>query len=165
MAETWAYDAAAFTEKYDKYADMVFRICLMQLGDVCDAEDAMQNAFLKFCYKAPVFAAEQEEKAWLVRVTINTCRDFQRLFWRRNVIRMEDMSLLGGTIGAEQQATLLELYTLPPKYRTVLQLFYYEGYSVREIAEILHIKEKSVTAQLTRARQKLKMEMEATQHE
>lgn len=155
---------ADFSEKYALYSDLVYKICLVRLGSKENAEDAMQNVFIKLYSKAPDFKTLQEEKAWLIRVAINACKDFQKSFWQRNTVGLDEISELSDG-GFEIQQKLIDIFNLPPKYRTVLQLYYYEGYSEREIAEILKIAEKSVAMQLYRARKKLKNEMEAANHE
>lgn len=162
MASQEAISAESFSEKYDRYAQMVYRLCILRLGNAADAEDAMQNVFIRLCYKAPQFPDLREERAWLIRVTVNVCKDFQRLFWRRNVVALEQPEELAQPDHSEQgqEMRLIDLYRLSPKQRTVLQLYYYEGYSAREIGEILHLKEQSVTSQLCRARKKLKLELE-----
>jgi len=152
-----------FSDKYDKYSGMVYRICLLRLGSVYDAEDAVQNVFIKLFYKAPEFVSDEQEKAWLIRVSVNTCKDHLKSAWRRRTVSLEEAAEL--TYGPiEDVQKLIEIFELAPKYRTVLQLFYYEGYSVKEIAQILKISEKTVTSQLCRARKKLKLEMEAGEY-
>lgn len=155
---------ADFAEKYELYCDLVYKICIVRLGSKENAEDAMQNVFIKLYSKAPVFSSAQEEKAWIIRVAINVCKDFQKSFWQRNTIGLDEISEISDG-GFEEKQKLIDIFNISPKYRTVLQLYYYEGYSEREIAGILRIAEKSVAMQLYRARKKLKNEMEAANHE
>ena len=165
MKDEGRYTSEEFSHKYDLYSPIIYRLCAIRLGNKSDAEDAMQNTFIKMFYKAPDFGGNLEkEKAWLIRVAINCCKDFQKAFWTKNVIKLEDTSDLScGTI--EEAVKLIDLFELSPKNRTVLQLFYYEGYSINEISQILKISVNSVTSRLTRARKKLKMEMEACNDE
>lgn len=149
-----------FSDKYDKYSPMLYRICILRLGNKQDAEDAMQNTFIKYYYKAPDFADENAEKAWLIRVAVNCCKDFQKSFWQKNTVGLDETAELT-TASIEDAVKLIDLFELSPKNRVVLDLYYYEGYSVNEIAKILRITPNSVTSRLTRARKKLKLEMEA----
>lgn len=153
-----------FTEKYELYCDLVYKICLVRLGSKENAEDATQNVFIKFFSKSPHFKKQEEEKAWIIRVAINACKDFNKSFWQRNTVGLDEISEISDG-GFEIQQKLIDIFNLPPKCRTVLQLYYYEGYSEKEIADILHITEKSVAMQLYRARKKLKNELEASAYE
>lgn len=153
-----------FAVKYDKYSPTLYRICVLRLGNKQDAEDAMQNTFIKYCYKSPVFSGEEEEKAWLIRVAVNCCKDFQKSFWQKNTVGLnEAASISTGVI--EEAVKLIDVFELSPKNRVVLDLYYYEGYTIKEISDILRISEKSVSSRLSRARQKLKLEMEANDNE
>lgn len=153
-----------FAVKYDKYSPTLYRICVLRLGNKQDAEDAMQNTFIKYCYKSPEFSGEEEEKAWLIRVAVNCCKDFQKSFWQKNTVGLnEAASISTGVI--EEAVRLIDVFELSPKNRVVLDLYYYEGYTIKEISDILRISEKSVSSRLSRARQKLKLEMEANDNE
>ena len=164
MKKKERYSPEVFAEKYDEYSPMIYRLCALRLGNRQDAEDAMQNTFIKFFYKAPEFDNKESEKAWLIRVSINVCKDFQKSFWQKKTVGLDDTAEL--TVGIIEDAVrLIDIFELSPKNRTVLQLYYYEGYSVTEIAKILKISVNGVTSRLTRARQKLKLEMEAAEHE
>ena len=164
MKRRTRFDREYFSEVYDKYSQTVYRVCAVRLGNRQDAEDAVQNTFIKYYYKAPDFVSDEQEKAWLIRVAINACKDFQKSFWQRNTVGLEETAEL--TVGAIEDAVkLIDIFELSPKNRTVLQLYYYEGYSVAEIAKILKITVNGVTARLARARKKLKLEMEAVSDE
>jgi RNA polymerase sigma-70 factor (ECF subfamily) len=135
-----------------KYADMVTRIAFQNTGNQADAEDAAQEVFLKLM-RQPVFADETHAKAWLIRVTVNQCRDLKKSFWHR---RTEPLS---GTLSVpedEPRDVLAEVRKLPANYRDAIYLYYYEGYTVPEIAELLGRKENTVGSWLTRARKRLK---------
>ncbi|NLK70934.1 MAG: RNA polymerase sigma factor [Clostridiales bacterium] len=152
-----------FSEKYDKYSAMIYRVCVVRLGSKHDAEDVVQNVFIKLYYKAPNFATDEEEKAWLIRVALNACKDSLKAFWNKKTVSLEEAANLSSA-EMEDVERLIDIFNLPPKYRTVLQLFYYEGYSVKEIAKIMKISEKTVTSQLCRARKRLKIEMEVGEY-
>lgn len=149
-----------FSEKYDAYSPMLYRICILRLGNKQDAEDALQNTFIKYYYKAPAFSGDDAEKAWLIRVAVNCCKDFQKSFWQKNTVGLHEAAEIS-TGAIEDAVRLIDLFELSPKNRVVLELYYYEGYTVGEIAKILKISENSVTSRLSRARKKLKIEMEA----
>lgn len=154
-----------FKERYKLYSDLVYKICIVRLANKENAEDAMQNVFMKLFDKSPQFKSEQEEKAWIIRVSINMCKDFQKSFWQRNTVSIDDIQEIAVDTDIENRQRLIDIFRLSPKYRTALQLYYYEGYSEKEIADILHIAEKSVAMQLYRARKKLKIEMEVSEYE
>lgn len=136
----------------ETYADMVRRICLVHLKNVHDTEDVFQNVFLKYMLHKGVFESCEHEKAWLVRVTINACTDWLRSLSRRNWIPLE-MMLEESSVPDETSREVLEaVLQLPDRYRQVVYLFYYEGYSAVEIAKILGKKENTVYTWLSRAK-------------
>ena len=137
--------------------DKMFRTALAILGGKADAEDIVQDVFVKLFEKQPHFESTEHEAAWLVRVTVNHCKNFLRLHWWRKTIPLLDSY---PTQTDEQQSILQNVLSLPSKYRTVIHLFYYEGYSTKEIAEITEQKESTVREQLTRARRMLKISLE-----
>ncbi|MGX8851720.1 RNA polymerase sigma factor [Amedibacillus sp. YH-ame10] len=146
-----------FEEKYKEYNNTLHKICLLHLKNGEDVKDVLQNTFLKLCYRAPAFQDKEHEKRWLIRVAINECKSHQRSFWQKKVTLDEEM------IYADKVADLTFLYTiqsLPFTYRNVIHLFYYERYSIKEIAELLEISESAVKMRLKRAKEKLKSEIE-----
>ena len=159
-------ETATFTAATEQYQDMVYRIALSHLGNNQDAEDAVQEVFLKL-YRQNTSPVGDSLRFWLIRVTINHCRDILRSPWRKRRVSMTEL--------AEQQAPVFDrmehrelfdtVMALPEKYRTVLYLFYYEELSIREISELLKVSQSSVTTRLTRARMKLKEKLEVWQDE
>lgn len=151
-----------FNQKYAQYADLLYRIAFLQLGSQSDAEDALQEVFIKLLYKAPPFRDAQHEKAWLIRVTQNKCRDLRRAHAFRQPSLEE--ARLADTMSAEETGDTLSVraavLSLPPNYKTVVLLYYYEGYSVSEIAEILRLSPSAVKMRLQRSREFLKLELE-----
>jgi len=119
-----------------------------------DAEDIMQEVFLKVVEgKTPAFQSAEHEKAWLARVTVNQCRSRLRSPWRKKTEPLLDIYKAQD----DKEQELLEIvFSLPLKYRIVIHLFYYEGYSTKEIAEITGQKDSTVRSTLTRARHMLK---------
>lgn len=136
-----------------KHENRLYRTALAITGNMSDAEDIVQEVFLRAYEKAPVFESEEHEKAWLIRVTVNLCHSRLRSPWRKRTVTLLDCYPASEP---EQHELLEQVMTLPPKYRTVLHLFYYEGYSIKDISELTRQGESTVRSHLTRARQKLK---------
>ena len=145
-----------------RHENRLYRTALAVSDSVSDAEDAVQETFLRAYEKAPDFESDEHEKAWLIRVTVNLCVSRLRSPWYKRTAPLLD------SYPAENksQLELLEqVLSLPLKYRAVIHLFYYEGYSVREIAGLTKQKEGTVRSLLTRARQKLKSVLEEDGYE
>ena len=141
----------AVREAIDRYADMVKRICFIHLKNETDTEDIFQTVFLKYAMSDVVFTNETHEKAWLIRVTLNVCKDLLKSFFRRHTVPLD--AYVGELGAAQDHSEVLEaVLALPEKYRRVVYLHDYEGYTAPEIAEILGIKENTVYTQLTRGR-------------
>ena len=143
---------------YDKYSEVLFRLCVVQLGSVSDAEDVVQDVFIKYMSVMPVFNDEEHEKAWFIRVAINRCHDKRRAKFYRTAVPLE--SITQYATNDSQHYVLEELQKLPEKYRAPLVLHYVEGYSVKEIADIMELTESAVKVRLHRAREKLRIEIE-----
>lgn len=142
---------------YDKYAAMLFRLCVVQLGNVSDAEDAVQDVFVKYMSVMPEFNNEEHEKAWFIRVAVNRCHDRHRSKALKNTVPLDSIVQLAAD--DQSSAALEELMLLPEKYRTPLVLHYVEGYSVKETARIMQLTEATVKVRLHRARMQLKAEV------
>ncbi len=141
----------------EKYKNTVYRVAYSCLKNRDDAEDAFQDVFLKYLRTQPEFNSEEHAKAWLIRVCVNTCKSYHRSPWQSKVEPLEASEGTFDTYEDARDSELLEtLSKLSQKYSAVLHLFYYEDYSVREIARILEISEKNVLVRLHRARKKLK---------
>ncbi len=139
---------------FERQHKRVYRIAMLMLNNVSDAEDAVQNVFLKYIEKGSSFEDIEHEKAWFITVTRNYCKDQLKNFWKRNV----DMGDIPEQIQEEEQDNeLLEhIMKLPDKYKEVIYLFYYEDYSIKEMSKILDRKESTIQTQLSTARDKLK---------
>jgi len=143
----------------DKYADMVRRICFLHLGNRSDIEDVFQEVFLQYFLNIDKFQSEEHKKAWICRVTFNKCKDMNKSFWRKRVVALDDN--LEITYENEEQSEIITtLLQLPDKYKDVIYLHYYEGWSVPEIAEILHQNTNTVYSRLRRAKEKLRVKEE-----
>ncbi|MBQ4257998.1 MAG: sigma-70 family RNA polymerase sigma factor [Clostridia bacterium] len=136
-----------------KYSDMIYRIALHNIGNIADAEDVLQDVWFEYIKRNPQTEDEERLKAWLIRVTINKCRSLYRLFWRRNRESLEDHTEL---IAPEQREILEEVRSLPKDSRNIVYLYYYESYTIAEIAKILGKNQNTVSSALQRARRKLK---------
>ena len=118
-----------------KYADMLYRLCCLILKNESDAEDAVQETILKLYQKSPSFQNEEHEKAWLIRVATNQCRDMLRFRIRHPQIDGEQLEKIG--CEASDTGILEALSALPEKYRIVLTLYYVQECSVEDIARII----------------------------
>lgn len=138
----------------DKYSNMLFKICLTLLSNEADAQDAVQDTFCKYWRSSKRFNDEEHEKAWLIRVAVNKCKDMRRFEKNHPVV---DIAELSEYYKSEEQGKILqEILLLPEKLKLVLNLFYVEGYHVEEIAKILHISESAVKKRLQRGRLQLR---------
>ena len=134
------------------HQDTLYRAALAILGDAQEAEDAVQDAFLRCLEKGPEFESPAHEKAWLLRVTVNGCKSRLRSPWRRRTAPLLDTY---PAAGPEEQSLMEAIGALPARDRAVLHLYYYEGYQTAEIAEMTGWREGTVRSRLTRARAKL----------
>lgn len=137
------------------YADMILRISYQYLKQTWDAEDICQSVFLKYMTNAPRFDTVEHEKAWIIRTTINTCKDQLKSSFFRRTVPLEDAGQL--TAPQEPESPLLELMkSLPENHRISLYLYYYEQYTTKEIAACLSKSETAVNQYLSRGRRKLR---------
>lgn len=148
----------SFSEKYSLYSDMLFRICMVYLGNKEDVEEAMQESFIKLLYKSPQFTDEEHEKAWLIRVSINICKDMHRSMWHKKVVKTD--SIENYYDNPSDIEIMEEILKLPAAYKAVIYLYYFEDYTVKYISEILKITESAVKMRLKRGRSILKIELE-----
>lgn len=139
----------------EEYADTITRICYSYGKNYDDTQDIMQNVFLKLMRSNPKFDSKEHEKAWIIRVTINECKDFLKNIFRRHASLEEIQEI---PIEEEEDLSYIReaVLKLPDKYKSVIYLFYYEGYTAVEIAGILHKKENTIYTWMNRARQMLK---------
>lgn len=144
-----------FTAAAERHLDMVYRIAFNSLRHPADAEDAVQNTMLRLWRTDTDFAGEEHLRRWLARVAVNESRRIAAHPWRRRAVSLEE-----AREPVFQDRERRELYEavmgLPAKYRVPLYLYYYEGYAVAEIGEILGLKPSTVQTRLSRGREKLK---------
>ncbi len=137
-----------------KYSDMLYRICIVILCNEQDVQDAIQDTLCKYLEKEPVFRDEEHEKAWLIKVATNICRDMIRFRVRHPKVPIDEVENI--LVAPEQRQTLKELLELPVRHKTVIYLHYVEGYSVKEISDILGITESAVKSRLLRGRKQMR---------
>ena len=140
----------------EEYADMVQRICFYHLKNKADTEDVFQNVFLKYMLHDKPFYNEEHEKAWLLRVAINACKDYLKSFFRRSTVPLEVLNEVAAEVPDEHREVMEAVLSLPQKYKDPIYLHYYEGYSAAEIGSILGKKENTVYSLLARGRKQLK---------
>ena len=135
------------------YSDMLLRLACTRLGSSADAEDAVQEAFLRLLTARPVFRDPEHEKAWLIRTTLQRASDIRRKAEKRNV----PLDAVLEYAAPEPECELRNaVRSLPEKYSTVLHLHYYEGYSIKEIAKLLGLPAATVGTRLARGRERLR---------
>lgn len=140
----------------ETYRDRLFAAAFQVCGNAADAEDAEQEALLRYHISEKQFESEQHIRAWLLRVAINCAKNVSRSFFRRNTVPLEDyMDSLEFDSG-ESREIFREVMSLPETYRLVIHLYYYEDYTVAEIGRILGLTESNVKVRLSQGRQKLK---------
>lgn len=138
----------------NKYGNMLFRICFVMLGNSFDAEDAVQETFVKHIKKNKEFESEEHIKAWLIRVATNKSRDILRFRFKHTEINIEDLSDM--SVESEDGEIISVLYELPEKLKIVLYLYYVEEYKVDEIAKIIGKTPSAVKMRLKKGREELK---------
>ena len=143
----------------NQYADMVRRICLLHLKNRTDTEDVFQDVFLKYAMHDAAFENPSHEKAWLIRVTLNACRDLLGSFFRSRTVPLDQVLESAAPAGSENREVLEAVLSLPPKYREVVYLHYYEDYTAPQISRILHKNVNTVYTLLTRSRQMLREQL------
>ena len=140
----------------DTYAAMVYRIAFNHVQVKADADDVFQEVFLLYLKKQPRFETENHRRYWLVNVTLKFCRKLNFSPWRRHTAPLEEFPALAESMDETDYAVYAAVQALPVKYRTPVYLFYYEGFSVKEIAAVCGQAEGTVRSQLNRGRSKLK---------
>ena len=146
-----------------QYQDMVYRVALHQFGVLQDAEDAVQEVFLRLYTEEKLFESGEHLRRWLIRVTLNVCRDTLKSPWRKRRVPLDTVPDQPVFDAPEQGELYQAVMALPEKYRVTLYLFYYEELSTKEIAELLELRQTAVTTRLSRGRELLKKRLEAWQ--
>ncbi len=141
---------------YSTYGDMVYRLALVRTRNASDAEDITQEVFLRMLKSSPSFTSAEHQKAWLITVTINCSKSLLGSAFRRHTVALDVIGEPQSDDAMPDSTVYDAVLNLPGKYRTAIHLFYYEDYSIKEIADIMHASETAVKTWLHRARQQLK---------
>ena len=151
-----------FREFYDRQVKRVYRLAMVMMGTISDAEDVTQTVFLKAWEKKPDFRDADHEIAWILTTTRNQCKDIHKSFYRRKRADLENAPEPQVTLETQMDSEIWEaLQSLAEKYRMVLYLYYYEGYSVRELSVILRRRESTLQTQLATGRKQMKSLLES----
>ena len=158
-----ASDAAAFVRRY---SGMILRLCFTYSLGRADAQDICQNVFLKLLQSDRRFDSEGETRAFIIRITINECKDVLKSGWRRRSVPLDELiEREVPFLPEENTGVLAAVQRLPIKYREAVYLYYYEGYNAEEIAAMVGAKPAAVRQRLARARKKLRKELEDSGYE
>ena len=149
----------SYEELYEKYATDVLRVSYFYLGDRQRAEDVCQDVFVRLMTNAPDLQ-EGREKAWLLKVALNRCRDLWRGAWLKRVVLGSPVFEMSPAPDEserrdDEEAMMKAIYQLPGSFREAILLYYYQGYGISEIAEMLDLPEGTISSRLSRARKKL----------
>ena len=142
----------------ENYSNTLFKICFMILKDEQDTKDVLQETFITYLTRKPEFASEEHKKAWLIKVSQNKCREFLRFHKKHAGIPLEEVeeSLeITNWMNVEDREKVRLIWNLDYKLKSVVILYYVEGYSVKETAGILRISQAAVKKRLQRARERL----------
>ncbi len=138
------------------YSGVVRRICAIHLKNYHDTQDIFQTVFLKYVLSSVVFENEEHEKAWLIRVTVNACKDLLKSFFRSRVVSIHELDGQLSMLPPDYSEVLKAVQSLPAKYRTVVYLHFYEGYTAPEIGAILGKNANTIYTHLTRSKKLLR---------
>ncbi|MBP3921808.1 MAG: RNA polymerase sigma factor [Ruminiclostridium sp.] len=142
-----------FEEIYERNVETIYRICYIYLKNVQDTQDAVQDTFLKLIEKNVTFSSEEHEKYWLIKVSVNICKNMLS-HWSRKNVEIEKANV--PSISKETDDIIEEISKLPEKLKIVVYLHYYDGYTSEEIGKMLHITASAVRNRLQRAKAMLK---------
>ena len=145
---------------YEKYADLVYRLCMLYLKNASDAKDGVQEVFLRLWEKQPDLGNEEHAKAWLILVTKRYCMDVLKSSWRKKRVEMDSVEEQAAEDSEEEGELLEYVLKLPEKFLEVIYLYYYEDYSVKEIGQMLKKSGSTVSSRLVAGRKKLQKMLE-----
>ncbi len=148
------------------YADTVKRICVVYLKNTADTEDIFQNVFLKYYKSSAHFENDEHKKAWFIRVSINECKDLLKSFFRKNAMSLDQACDMQTQPDFDQNRYVRDaVQQLSDRYKIVIYLHYFEGYSAVEIGKILNKNVNTVYTLLARGREQLKNILGGSEHE
>lgn len=149
-------EKAEMEEKYDKYIGMVYRTAFTYFGNKYDAEDIVSDVFIKYFTHKQVFDSEEHEKAWLMRVTVNRCKDILKSFRIKKSVPLEETNIISTDENNDDDLLCDAVMRLPKNYRLAIHLYYYEGYTTKEISQITGKSDQTIRTRLSRARKMLR---------
>ena len=143
----------------NRYSDTVYRVCFLYLKNESETEDIFQEVFLKYALSSCTFESEKHEKSWIIRVAVNGCKDFLKSFFRSKSVPLDSAKELPVNDSPKISDTLRAVLSLPKKYKDVIYLHYYEGYTADEIGKIIDKNKNTVYTLLSRGRKILEKEL------
>jgi len=146
------------SEIISKYADMVYRLAYVMVRNNSDAEDIFQEVFIKLFQTRTPFKDKEHIKAWLIKTTTNHCKNLFKGYWYKNRISIDQVVI--PVEEPEKKEIIQSVLGLPTKYREVIYLYYYMGFSTDELATILNTKSSTIRTRLKRGREILKINLE-----
>lgn len=160
------YAGLSFSQVINEFSDDITKICVLKLRNVEDAKDCFQNVFLKLHLSDIEWNDINHVKAWLIRVALNECKDFNRSYWKRNVVLGSSPEMYKQFTESVECFEMIEIIrSLPEKYREIIYLYYYKEYTTAEISKILELNLNTVKSRLQRARCKLEKILSYKQEE
>lgn len=153
MTNTSVWPADSIEAIMYTYGNMLFRLCLIRLGNANDAEDVIQETLIKYVQKQPEFEDEEHKKAWLIKVSMNKCNDMLRYKSNHPIVDIDE--IISFTKDKTDSGIIDALMMIPDKFRVVLTLYYVEEYSIEEIARIVGRTKSAVKMRLQKGRKLL----------
>ena len=150
------------TDLYERHKDMVYRICYAYMKNTMDTEDVIQDTFYNLIKSGVAFENTEHEKAWIIRTATNLCKNSLLHWWRKRE-NLDDYEALQAKDVFEIDVTFGAVMSLPDRYKTVVYLYYYEGYNSVEISKLLHKPQSTIRYYLSQARNILGGELSAEQ--
>ena len=158
-------DTQEYERLAEKYLDCIYRVAVNGCNNAHDAEDVVQNTFVKLWERTENFEDEDYARKWLIRVAVNECHSLWCSGWKRHTTYLEEITEEPIFSTPEKSSLFYAVQELPQKYRQIVYLYYYEEYSIREIGGMLKLSETAVKSRLLRARQKLKGDLKEAWNE
>lgn len=158
-------DEQEVNKAIERYSDTVRRLCMIHLKNHADTEDIFQTVFLKYAHGSVTFENDEHEKAWLIRVTLNACKDLLKSFFHSRIVSLDEIMEQPATPSPEHREVLGAVLSLPPKYRDVVYLHYYEELTAPEIGRILGRNVNTIYTFLTRSKKMLREKLKGDEYE